>query len=326
MALKRKRSSLFQSPMSSGGSSSTTSPASTFIATPPTARHDRDASCSPTPYQHVRLVSDTSDDDMTMDLCGPTTEPDYSAGFTPLNSFFRGSGSRSEDKRARWGPEKHDGGNSLNSRTRKRFRNGRPDESAVHENTYAILFKAQQNLSAHPAPLPAASALAESPPNSRSSSYSSLPANVSHPERHQKSLHNFWPSLSSSAPPAPSALCDPRAMVLSRSNSSQHVRRCQDCDSNLSQPTSFAVNTDAMAMDVDMANTASDGFYGIGEEETWGCTVCKRAVCDLCVVGGAVGREGSRMCLACEGERARTGYEGRTKWVGGIGWVGEAYL
>ena len=177
----------------------------------------------------------------------------------------------------------------LHSRTRKRFRDNRPDESTIHgtpilpsllvlalptdfwtppETTYNKLFAA-----------------ARSPPPfsySMSPSTSISPARPQPPQR-QHSLHNFW-SIPSSAP----SVSDPLTIVPSS------VATCEDCEA---------------PFDVDVFMGGMDDEDAKGAE--FGCQSCGRRVCGMCaVVEVGVGRE----CLQC-----RT--SSRKKWVGGIGWM-----
>ncbi|MCJ1237649.1 hypothetical protein MMC14_005636 [Varicellaria rhodocarpa] len=184
-----------------------------------------------------------------------------------------------------WAPAGDQTPSHLHSRTRKRFRDGRPGESIIHENTYNLLFSAQRS----PTPTPA---------HPRTPS---LPSPMTTPPQHhqkrvsssQSSLHNFW------------AL--PRRVSGHRQSSSSIPSQClqlscQDCDSSLT-PTEGE-----SAMDID---TCGVSLEHRGEDEReWACRDCGRVVCDGCaVVLVGEGRE----CLQCKTSRKR--------WVGGIGWM-----
>ncbi|MCJ1257375.1 hypothetical protein MMC24_005200 [Lignoscripta atroalba] len=166
----------------------------------------------------------------------------------------------------------------LHSRTRKRFRDSRPDENTIHQNTYQKLFSAQRAQS--PQPVCAF-------PRARSVS-SNTSQNRSPP---QASLHNFW------------------ALPVRRTNShpdtylgvsqQQLELKCEDCDACLGA----ALDNNSMTMDVDMG--------GAGLEETeHACRGCGRMVCEMCAV--VVVGEG-RECLQCKTSRKR--WVGGIGWV-----------
>ncbi|KAK5132106.1 hypothetical protein LTR08_000356 [Meristemomyces frigidus] len=158
------------------------------------------------------------------------------------------------------------GAQHLNSRTRKRHRDDRPDEEAVYAATMEKLFDAQRrHLDLQPAqpstqilhPAPTATATAAAP--------------------HQNStLHSFW-RLPPHAHPRPFHPVD-----LNNNNSSTALTetrepQCEDCERPLQ-------HADAMEMDT-----------GMWEQEQ-ACAACGRRVCDVCAVMGD-----ARICLGCAG-------------------------
>ncbi|KAF1355515.1 hypothetical protein BDV97DRAFT_288731 [Delphinella strobiligena] len=137
----------------------------------------------------------------------------------------------------------------LNSRTRKRYRDNRPDEEQVHgmsiASTMTKLFDAQRE---HP---DAAPILSQSIP-------------VRQQQVSQKStLHSFWQLPKHSTVMTPHA--ESMHVLPGRSHSLGLV--CDDCDRTLISPD---------AMDIDEA---------MFEEET-ACRACGKHVCDTCAVAG----------------------------------------
>ncbi|KAG7002274.1 sphingolipid long chain base-responsive protein PIL1 [Physcia stellaris] len=124
----------------------------------------------------------------------------------------------------------------LHSRTRKRFRNSRPSEETVHENTYSLLFAAARsptpNVPPRPKPSPIQSA------SSSSTSTSSQP-------RTQSSLNAFWQHL----PPAPAPTSPPPPPP----HTTVPMPRCEDCDLCLYPPSSppASADVDMSGMDID---------------------------------------------------------------------------
>ena len=188
----------------------------------------------------------------------------------------------------------------LHSRTRKRHRDNRPDESTVHGISISPSCWQHENFS------PASSskfgsltrcpnpeityqklfAGAQSPTAmAQSITASSVPSRPQAPQR-QHSLHRFW-SLSSLAPSVPETLIEPPSSTTA----------CQDCEAPL---------------DLYEADTAMGGTeYESDDGAECACRSCGRRVCGTCaVVKVGVGRE----CLQC---RTST----RKKWVGGGEWM-----
>ena len=189
----------------------------------------------------------------------------------------------------------------LHSRTRKRFRDDRPDDQIIHgkrytvrvqdvadtqiESTYHKLFSAQRSLHAEPAPIHPRTV-------SGSSISSSKKPNI------QPSLHEFW-----SLPHRPSITGANSANSRNTNKLLGHFK-CQDCDIHFGPEH----DNSSGAMDIDMANIADD-------ETEYACGECRRIVCDMCAV---VSVGDTRKCLECKTSRKR--------WVGGIGWITPAFL
>ncbi|MCJ1356256.1 MAG: hypothetical protein MMC33_006250 [Icmadophila ericetorum] len=212
----------------------------------------------------------------------------------------------------------------LNSRTRKRLRDGRPDESLIHETTYNILYAA-----------------ARSPPPTPSSpiAFPPTPTRVSHPHRRsapQPSLHQFWNLPTTHKPTSTNnsrrtsttgvSLVNTVALFQSQSLAgslqtmdtkayANTISRCEDCDGDLSSAKRFGT-VDSNMMDLDIP------VEGEIDLQNYSCLSCSRVVCDLCAVV-CVGE--SRECLQCKTSpnRPTGGMSGIDKrWVGGIGWCG----
>ncbi|MCJ1484412.1 hypothetical protein MMC06_004583 [Schaereria dolodes] len=175
----------------------------------------------------------------------------------------------------------------IHGRTRKRFRDNRPDENTIHQNTYDRLFAAQRSPSQHSIPsLPRATSISSSTSQRRPSG--------------QASLHSFW-----TLPVRPTVARQPcTEFAFSQQQPPQPDLKCEDCDAYLG----IAADENAMAMDIDTARTAL-------EEAEFACRCCRRMVCGMCAV--VVVDEG-RECLQCKTSPKR--------WVGGIGWVQSVHM
>ncbi|KAF2027009.1 hypothetical protein EK21DRAFT_72909 [Setomelanomma holmii] len=148
------------------------------------------------------------------------------------------------------------------NRTRKRFRDNRPDERAIHESTLHKLFAAQRN---HPDASPVPS---EPVPFQ-------LPATTT--SKPQKStLHSFWKQLP--APPVQPIFSMPSQVQQPDSQ----LPRCEDCDTALR-----SVN-DSMDVDMDM------DMGGAVESNPFACSDCGKNVCGTCAVVST-----KRHCLQC---------------------------
>ncbi|KAL2038354.1 hypothetical protein N7G274_009003 [Stereocaulon virgatum] len=139
----------------------------------------------------------------------------------------------------------------LHSRTRKRFRDNRPDESTIHETTYNKLFAAARS----PPPLS----------YSISPSTSISPARPQPPQR-QHSLHNFW-SLPSSAP----SVSHPMTIVPSSGAT------CEDCEASLD------VDVFMGGMDDEDAKGAEFGCQSCGKRVCGMCAVVEVGVGRECL-------------------------------------------
>ncbi|CAI9626296.1 unnamed protein product [Alternaria burnsii] len=160
------------------------------------------------------------------------------------------------------------------NRTRKRVRDNRPDERAIHENTLNMLFAAQRNY-------PDASPIPSHP----------LPMHqqpISIPSKPQKStLHSFWKELP--APPVQPIF----SMPVQQEQTSSQLPRCEDCDTPLQS------GGDSMDVDMDM------DMGGAVEHSPFACNDCGRNVCGTCAVVSS-----TRHCLQC----ATSGRNSRRWW------------
>ncbi|KAJ4990430.1 hypothetical protein SVAN01_04092 [Stagonosporopsis vannaccii] len=156
------------------------------------------------------------------------------------------------------------------NRTRKRVRDNRPDERAIHvmprkhthtrtENTVQKLFLAQRQLP-HASPISSA----PTPPQPAIA--------VSKPQK--STLHSFW---NISVPPVQAPLFSYQTTYTQHSGQGP---RCEDCDARL--------EADESGMDVDM-----DGDGG-ESGSLFACCRCGRSVCGMCAVVSD-----QRHCLQC---------------------------
>lgn len=200
--------------------------------------------------------------------------PQWNDGSSRLPLFFPQSKpldpTRSEPSRE-WKLQAETESPHLNSRTRKRYRDNRPNEEQVHgmclphamhdqglireivASTMNKLFDAQRE---HPDAAPILS--------------QSLPVRQQHALQ-KSTLHSFWQLPKHSSVMTPHI--EPMHVLPSQSNTSGLV--CDDCDRALISPD---------AMDIDEA---------MFEEET-ACRACGKHVCDTCAVAGD-----ERKCLEC---------------------------
>ncbi|KAH9863086.1 hypothetical protein IAQ61_009361 [Plenodomus lingam] len=162
-------------------------------------------------------------------------------------------------------------------RTRKRFRDNRPDERSIHENTLNKLFTAQQST-----PVLSTIPTVSVPP--------SQPSRPLHEQQQpQKStLHAFWKQLP--APPVRPLIfpIQPR-----QSQSPSHLPQCDDCDASLVD------DMDGMHVDMDVA------MGGALESSPFACCECGKKVCGTCAVVA-----NRRVCLEC----ATSGGNGSRWW------------
>jgi hypothetical protein len=176
----------------------------------------------------------------TPEAQSPTPVPDQFDGAMDLETTFQFNPVTAWNMRTR-----RVSSSDLGSRTRKRFRDNRPDQRAIHENTLQKLFSAQRNFP-HASPVPSHS---ESP--------------VQHHETpvQKSTLHSFWKLP---GPPSASSFTPLQPPSLAQSN----IPRCEDCDAVLQ------AETDGMEMDLDESETGNQ----------FACQDCGRKVCGTCVV------------------------------------------
>jgi hypothetical protein len=231
----------------------------------------------------------------------------------------------------------------FNSRTRKRFRDSRPDEGTIHQNTLSKLFSAQRqhHNTLEVGPVTNGHALGHSreasgPSSSSSSahirleSYAGLISGPLHLKQHerskaQRSLDGFFGANGSRktsqsnvpdsnhtfSPPAPPLWHSTQTPAKGASELAS-ILTCEDCYAPLLTATS------RNAVDVDMTDIEGP-LIECEVEDGWECERCRKRVCDTCAV-----RRESRICLEC----ANPGH-GRydsvevleKRWVGGIGWM-----
>ncbi|KAH8174666.1 hypothetical protein LIA77_06085 [Sarocladium implicatum] len=126
----------------------------------------------------------------------------------------------------------------LNSRTMKRFRDGRPSEELVHQRTLNLLFSAQQHQT-------------QEPESQHIESHDPLPQ-ASNTVNTQHSLHRFW-AISSAPKPPTTSIATP---VTSTTG-------CEDCGANL----------DSGMMDVDESGLAALACGACGKHVCFSCSV-----------------------------------------------------
>ncbi|KAI4849778.1 hypothetical protein E4T44_03134 [Aureobasidium sp. EXF-8845] len=150
---------------------------------------------------------------------------------------------------------------TLNSRTRKRYRDARPEESQIHgkyllcyQSTVEKLFSAQKAYP-HASPQPSQ----QSPPQPQ------YPRQFPQQEAPQRStLHSFWHL--------------PQASQIQQYNTSprvpqQEIVECDGCDGRIVPESPYGIDT----LDADTR-----------------CTACERHVCDTCSITAD-----TRLCLDC---------------------------
>lgn len=238
--------------------------------------------------------------------------------------------------------------NHLNSRTRKRLRDSRPDEETIHQNTLSRLYAAQQRHEQRseqpdhgtpftPSPTPSRASLARA-----ESTTSTTSSRTQQKEKAQASLHTFFGGgHSGSTVYIPSQ--DPRASTPTATSTPPAIPQCEDCSAPLllpSPPNENSTVGDSEMMDIDaeidLGTSSDDG-------SAYSCANCSKRVCDTCAVRGD-----RRVCLECAnpgnghgnayayghgynsggscgmeaGPMYGYGERGEQKrWVGGIGWM-----
>ncbi|ORX98425.1 hypothetical protein BCR34DRAFT_548059 [Clohesyomyces aquaticus] len=163
-----------------------------------------------------------------------------------------------------------------NGRTRKRFRDNRPDERVIHETTIKKLFSAQRN---HPHAEPILS---------DSHTHASTPASVPAPAVQKSTLHAFWKLPAPAVRPVAPTIQIQHHQVAPQT---WDAPRCDDCDTTL--------HNDTDGMDVDM------DVDGPNLSSPFACRDCGKNVCGMCAVVS-----NTRHCLQC----ATTGRNSRRWW------------
>ncbi|KAI7220218.1 hypothetical protein KC333_g2475 [Hortaea werneckii] len=137
----------------------------------------------------------------------------------------------------------------LNSRTRKRHRDDRPDEQQIHASTIQRLYDAQRK---HP----------EASPIPSHQSITAIMHQQPQSQPQTSTLHSFW-----RLPPTSTCVSQPMQIETASQPPTSELLQCEDCDRSLRT---------ADAMDIDES---------IMEQESM-CTMCRRHVCDGCAVLG----------------------------------------
>jgi hypothetical protein len=231
----------------------------------------------------------------------------------------------------------------FNSRTRKRFRDNRPDSETIHERTLQKLYSAQKQLQHRESDDTRQTAShvvsADTPRHPRyhanAQMISGTPVRVeTTPEQNQQSLDAFFAGsrpgstrASSSSqnmscataalqPPLPSSLYQPNETAPSLVPPHPHplpsVLTCEDCYAPLLTKQSVEA-IDAEMLDVDGLDNMVDSEI----EEGWQCALCAKRVCDTCAVRGD-----NRVCLECAvlgGGRYHEDEFKEKRWIGGVG-------
>ena len=157
----------------------------------------------------------------------------------------------------------------LNLRTRKRYRDDRPDQDIVHQTTLKKLFDAQRHSAPEDAHLEVDMEM------DRSLVVEEVQPMESQADRKQRSIESFFGGKSRHARSNAVQLPSPVAVTLS----------CADCSAPLHTNDR---QLDMTMMDVDCQMEADE----VGDE--WTCSSCRRRVCDTCAV-----RADRRTCLEC---------------------------
>ncbi|ERF75919.1 hypothetical protein EPUS_01285 [Endocarpon pusillum Z07020] len=252
--------------------------------------------------------------------------------------------------------------NNLNSsRTRKRLRDGRPDEETIHQNTLSKLYAAQQQRNEqsdahqdHSIPFTPSPTPSRTLPRTESttSATNTIPH---HREKAQASLYAFFGGgHNQSVPQIPGP--DPQSSHATTLPSvATATPQCEDCSAPLFPLSAYPNDVTTVAGDTEMMDIDATAVgYGISSSSDEGiaysCVNCGKRVCDTCAVRGDW-----RVCLECanpgNGSRFSQGYGsgygyssgsggscgaeagnmsaqgagasrmGDKRWVGGIGWL-----
>lgn len=165
---------------------------------------------------------------------------------------------------------------SLNLRTRKRFRDNRPDAEVIHQNTISKLFNAQRQSSSCHSPV-------QMPHTDEQTSINQYAQNQMLPETNQRSIDSFFTLRRSQQS---SAACRKPASLHNYIHTEQSGLLCEGCGSLLSYATdSLQHAPDTMEI---------DRVPGLDLEDDYRCANCSRNFCDMCAVRGD-----HRICLEC---------------------------
>lgn len=167
----------------------------------------------------------------------------------------------------------------INTRTSKRWRDSRPSEQVIHDNTIAKLFQAQRRLEAEASfernlwPLN----------NAANTQYADVALTSPVHETKQKTLHAFFggSDLHNRSVQPYAGQGKSHHPFGAENNHSVSARCCEDCGNTLNNTLGLS-NDSLEFMDVDSA------------ANEYSCVQCRRCICDLCSVKGNY-----RVCLEC---------------------------
>jgi hypothetical protein len=157
------------------------------------------------------------------------------------------------------------------NRTRKRFRDNRADERAIHGMSLGFLGAAE----------PRANCMQRTPSDATPAQQPTLA--ISKPQK--STLHSFWKQL-----PAPPVQQPIFSYQTQQQQIDAQLQHCDDCDTPLQ-----SVN-DSMDVDMDM------DMGGAVESSPFACGDCGKNVCGTCAVVSA-----RRHCLECATNRRSSG-------------------
>ncbi|KAI9899302.1 hypothetical protein N3K66_005763 [Trichothecium roseum] len=168
----------------------------------------------------------------------------------------------------------------LNSRTMKRFRNGRPSDDEVHQRTLNLLYSAQHGGGAALQHQSGAAAALQQFPQCQPQQQPSVQQQQQQQQQQQENqgLHRFWNI--NSAPPV-------QGSAMTQAPTFERPAACEDCGAGLDD-----------GMDVD---------GGAGDDTA--CGACGKHICYSCSVSN-LGEQ--KRCLHCAGRRVWVGGIGWT--------------
>lgn len=312
---------------------------------------------------HKRKVSDPLSPFSVSSMLSTTSPSHYNTNASQVFSTAHSHPTSTPLALSGWGSSESPAASSklnLNSphqvycRTRKRFRDNRPDEETIHQTTLSKLYAAQRHerkpeYRDHSIPLTAS----PTPSRPTMAITSSSTSNTTQPKpKSQLSLHAFFGSSGSGdgGQTRSTALPEPNPGSDQQSGA---TARCEDCSAPLFLLPSLdqhitTTDTEMMDVDIDAAIAVADFSTCSDQGSAYACAYCSRRVCDICAVRGD-----QRICLECAnpgngdayakdhgcvrlnrmGQSCGTevgsvhgyGY-GRgggeeKRWVGGIGWM-----